>query len=285
MFPDTGKTMHPRSGKPSILKEVVFYILGVLLITGFILLYFPRFLGIRGLPPGIFYVFYQMGPAIADFIILHFPRILGMEGLPPTIINFLYQLGPAWAIAVNAGIFILFLVFLPYRTKMEWRSKGTFAAFILALMAEMFGIPLLLFILSPVMRISYYARQPGSWLNDPLIFGWTGAVVGVWLTLIGMIIMAIGWHQIHRAKGLVTTGLYKYIRHPQYTGFFLLMTGWLLHWETTLTLVMYPILLLMYYLLGRKEDTELKKDFGDEYEIYRQKTPMFLPIRWRIPGT
>jgi protein-S-isoprenylcysteine O-methyltransferase Ste14 len=239
--------------KPSTLKEILFYALGGLLIAGFIILYFPRFLGIGIVPPAIRYLF--------------------------------YQLGPNWAIAVNAGLFILFLLFLPYRTKIEWRSKSVFAAFILALMAEMFGIPLLLYILSPVMRISYYAKRDGGWLNNPLIFGWNGAVIGVWLTLIGMIIVIIGWHQIHRAKGLVTTGIYKFIRHPQYTGFFLVMTGWLLHWETTLTLAMYPILVLMYYLLARKEDADLKNEFGDEYEVYRRKTPMFLPIRWKVLKT
>ena len=37
---------------------------------------------------------------------------------------------------------------------------------------------------------------------------------------------------------------------------------------------------VMYYLLARKEDNDLKNEFGDEYEIYRQKIPMFLPIRF-----
>ena len=97
--------------------------------------------------------------------------------------------------------------------------------------------------------------------------------------LIGMVIVIIGWHQIHRAEGLVTSGIYKYIRHPQYTGFFLVMTGWLLHWETTLTVAMYPILVIMYYLLARKEEKELQNEFGDEYKSYRQNTPMFVPIR------
>jgi protein-S-isoprenylcysteine O-methyltransferase Ste14 len=242
--------MNTQSSKTSVVKEVVYYVLGGLLIAGFIILYFPRFFGIAMLPPAIRYLF--------------------------------YKLGPDWAVAVNAGIFILFLLFLPYRAKIEWRSKGTFAAFILALMAEMFGIPLLFYILSPVMRISYYAKRNGGWLNNPLLFGWNGAVIGTWLTLIGMIIVIIGWHQVHGTKGLVTTGIYKYIRHPQYTGFFLVMTGWLLHWETTLTLAMYPILVIMYYLLARKEDSELKNEFGDEYELYRQKTSMFLPIRWNM---
>jgi len=244
--------MNTNSSKPDRFKEIIFYALGGVLIAGFILLYFPRFLGIGTLPPAIRYLFFEMGPA--------------------------------WAIAVNAGVFILFLLFLPYRAKIEWRSKGTFAAFILALMAEMFGIPLLLYILSPVMHVSYYAKRSGGWLNNPLIFGWTGAVLGVWLTLVGMVIVMAGWHQIHRASGLVTGGIYKYVRHPQYLGFFLIMTGWLLHWETTLTLLMYPILAGMYLYLAYREDAGLKREFGDEYELYRQKTPMFLPIRWKVAG-
>jgi methanethiol S-methyltransferase len=264
--------MKAQSSKTSIVKEIVFYILGALLIGGFISLYFPRFLSIETLPPAIHYL-----------ITLSFPKFLDLNVLPRAVRYFLSSnWATIWTIIANAGVFILFLVFLPYRTKVEWRSKGAFAAFVLALMAEMFGIPLLLYILSPVMRISYYAKHQGGWLNNPLIFGWNGAVIGVWLTLIGMIIVIFGWQQIHRAKGLVTSGIYKYIRHPQYTGFVLIMTGWLLHWETTLTLAMYPILVVMYYLLARKEDNELKKEFGDEYEIYSRKTPMFLPIHWKV---
>jgi len=263
--------MKIESSKTSNVKEILFYILGVLLIGGFIALYFPRFLNLEILPPFIRYL-----------INLRFPKFLDLNILPTTVRYFLYlNWATIWAIAVNAGVFILFLAFLPYRTSIEWRTKSTFAAFILALMAEMFGIPLLLYILSPVMRINYYWKQPGGWLDSPMIFGWNGAVIGAWLTLIGMIIVMIGWHEIYGARGLVTSGIYKYFRHPQYTGFVLILTGWLLHWETTLTLAMYPILVLMYYLLARKEDTELKKEFGDEYEIYRQKTPMFLPIRWK----
>lgn len=263
--------MKTQTSKLSVLKEIVFYVLGVLLIGGFILLYFPRFLNIEKLPTAIRY--------LND---LQFPKFLDLNILPTSIRYFLYSnWATIWAILVNAGVFILFLIFLPYRTKVEWRTKGAFAAFILALMAEMFGIPLLLYILSPVTHISYSAKRNGGWLNNPLIFGWSGAVIGVWLTLIGMVLVMIGWRQIFQAKGLVTSGIYKYIRHPQYTGLFLIMTGWLLHWETTLTLVMYPILVLMYYLLARREDKELKSKFGDEFEIYRQKTPMFLPIRFK----
>lgn len=254
------------------IKEVAFYLLGALLIGGFVILYFPQFLGINRTPPAIFYLFYMPSPTFLE-----------ADLLPAVVHDFLIS---NWAtistITVNAGVFLLFLIFLPYQARVEWRSKSVFAAFILALFAEMFGIPLLLFVLSPLIHPSYSVEPDRGWLYNPLIFGWNGAVVGDWLTLMGMILVIWGWHQIHRAKGLVTSGLYKYIRHPQYTGIYLVITGWLLHWETTLTLIMYPILVIMYYLLARQEEQNLRKEFGEHYEIYCQETFMFLPIDLNI---
>jgi protein-S-isoprenylcysteine O-methyltransferase Ste14 len=205
--------------------------------------------------------------------------------MPPPIRYLFCQKGRGWAIAANIGIFWLFLLFLPYRSKVEWRSKGAFAAFILALIAEMFGIPLLLYILSPLFNVSPVQKIPGlppiKWLNNPLIFGWFGMVIGTWMTLLGMILVIGGWTQIHRTTELVTTGLYKYMRHPQYTGLILVITGWLIHWATTLTVIMYPILLYMYYYLARKEEKTLGQEFGENYVKYKENTPMFLPTRWR----
>lgn len=243
--------------KLTIVKEVLFYALGVLLIGSFVYLYSTRFTLDRVVPPAV---------------------------------HFLYHwIGIGWTIAINAGVFLLFLLFLPYRGKIEWRSKGTFAAFILALMAEMFGVPLLLYIISPFFGFHlpphiWIRGRPVSWnllnfLEDMFSFGWPGMVVGAWMTAVGMILVVIGWIQIHRATKLVTTGLYKYVRHPQYTGLGLVITGWILHWSTSLTVLLYPVLLFVYYRLARGEEAELVREFGQEYETYRQATPMFLPIK------
>ena len=64
---------------------------------------------------------------------------------------------------------------------------------------------------------------------------------------------------------------------PQYVGFVLIMTGFLLQWPTLVTIVMFPILLCMYVRLARREEREMAAEFGDEYAKYAANTPAFLP--------
>lgn len=70
---------------------------------------------------------------------------------------------------------------------------------------------------------------------------------------------------------------YAVIRHPQYVAFVLILLGFLLQWPTLLTLLMFPILLLMYARLAITEEAEMRKRFGAEFEVYAARTPRFLP--------
>jgi protein-S-isoprenylcysteine O-methyltransferase Ste14 len=99
----------------------------------------------------------------------------------------------------------------------------------------------------------------------------------LWMTLAGIVLVISGWRKIHKSQELVTDGIYRYIRHPQYTGLFLIMSGWLLHWPTLLTLIIFPILIFVYYRLAVSEETALAHNFGEAFEIYRQQTPAFFP--------
>jgi protein-S-isoprenylcysteine O-methyltransferase Ste14 len=58
------------------------------------------------------------------------------------------------------------------------------------------------------------------------------------------------------------------------------MLGFLLQWPTVLTLIMFPILTLMYVRLARREEKESAAEFGDEYTKYMAGTAAFFP---RIP--
>lgn len=100
-------------------------------------------------------------------------------------------------------------------------------------------------------------------------------IAGTWITLAGIVLVVLGWHKIHRAEGLLTDGLYKYIRHPQDMGLFLIMLGWILHFPTLLTLVIFPVLVVAYYWLARKEERELEEVFAGEYRKYKVQTPRF----------
>lgn len=233
-------------------KEGIFYLLGIILICGFFLLYVTRFFNIHAVPPLIHEIYYEWGS----------------NGL----------------IAINAGVFILFLLFIPYRAKIEWRSKGIFSAFILALMAEMFGVNLLFYLLSPILGYtSLEINIPGlgslHLTRHFFILGWPGVVIGAWMTLIGMGLVFAAWRKIHKSKTLVTTGLYKYVRHPQYTGLSLIVIGWIFHWTSVLIIVMGILLLMLYYRLARQEEKELFQQYKDEYKVYYEDTPIFLPIK------
>jgi len=104
--------------RSSLIKEGLYYSLGILLISGFVYLYWGHFSDAPGPPAAIRYI---MG---------HWGRTA--------------------AIVINAAVFLLFIIFLPFRDRIEWRSKGMLSAFVLALFAEMFGLPLLIFLLQPL---------------------------------------------------------------------------------------------------------------------------------------
>jgi len=96
--------------------------------------------------------------------------------------------------------------------------------------------------------------------------------------LVGLIVMGKAWKQIHAAKGeLVTDGIYNKIRHPQYLGLSLITVGMLIQWPTLLTMIMWPILMVVYARLARREEREMVQQFGEKYKEYMAVTPAFVP--------
>jgi protein-S-isoprenylcysteine O-methyltransferase Ste14 len=92
--------------------------------------------------------------------------------------------------------------------------------------------------------------------------------------------------QVHRGRGtLVTGGLYRFVRHPQYTGFFLFLLGSIVNWPTLPTLLMLPVLGWVYYQLARREEAEAESAFGEAYRDYLQRSGMFFPRLRKIAAS
>ena len=53
--------------------------------------------------------------------------------------------------------------------------------------------------------------------------------------------------------------------------------GMLCEWATLPMLIMYPILVWLYSRLARREEQDMRVEFGSEYDEYRSRTGMFLP--------
>jgi uncharacterized membrane protein len=90
----------------------------------------------------------------------------------------------------------------------------------------------------------------------------------------------VGWkalYEAQRQRRLVTTGVYSYVRHPQYVGFILVMFGFLLQWPTLLTLAMFPVLVFMYVRLAHGEERTALAEFGEQYAKYVREVPGFIP--------
>jgi protein-S-isoprenylcysteine O-methyltransferase Ste14 len=79
----------------------------------------------------------------------------------------------------------------------------------------------------------------------------------------------------HRLK---TDGLYRYIRHPSYTGLLVSMIGYVLVFRSIIGLLLSIFLFLL--LLSRMNDEEkfLEAHFGSEYRSYRLRTKRLMPF-------
>lgn len=225
---------------------------------------------------------------VGGFLYLYAVKLFGQHGQPASMAFLEKHLGVAGLTVINIIVFLLFLILLPYRIRPAlqsygagasaggWKSTGAFVGFLIALFTEMFGMPLIIFIFSP------FFEYPALVWWSRRTFGTFGMIVGTWLTLIGLLLIVVGWQKIHGAQKLVTDGIYRHVRHPQYIGLFMIILGWLLHWPTLLTLILAPILLIVYYKLSRREEKELAEAFGSEYEEYARRTPRFLPRFTRL---
>jgi len=200
-----------------------------------------------------------------------------------------YGYGNWLIVIVLSGSFIWFAydAFKP-KTGIDWQSFGAFSAFIIALFTEMYGFPLTIYLLSSWLGNRFpqinFSHNSGHLWED--LLGNTGDphfsilhILSYVLIIGGLILISASWKMLYQAtkeQTIARTGPYKYIKHPQYVGFVIIIFGFLMQWPTLPTLIMAPILIIMYIRLARKEEKDVLQKYP-QYRDYFKKTPAFLP--------
>ena len=121
-------------------------------------------------------------------------------------------------------------------------------------------------------------------------------MVGRIIALIGfgvllLAVMQFLWNRV-KGVGLIKTGAYSVVRHPQFTGIIIVTIG-----LTVMVLTLggnqlqiiglWMIQILGYISIARYEETHLLKRFGESFRQYKRDVPFMFPIKCpsRIPET
>ncbi len=113
-------------------------------------------------------------------------------------------------------------------------------------------------------------------------------IVGILAILIGWIVLLVSRLQIGRYGGariaieddhrLVTNGMYRFIRNPQYLGMLLILSGYAVSLGSLIvTAIIVICLLAILRSRIRLEEELLLAAFGDEYREYMRRTWRLLP--------
>ena len=123
----------------------------------------------------------------------------------------------------------------------------------------------------------YFGRQTRSWFLLGLALMLAGTALRQWAMsafrrhFIGEVVVQAG-------PRLVETGLYRHVRHPSYSGAFLIWPGLGFALTNGVSLLILSLTAtLAYGLRIRAEEAALTAVFGERYRDYCRKTKRFIP--------
>ncbi len=110
--------------------------------------------------------------------------------------------------------------------------------------------------------------------------------IGFVIAVFGGIIITLALLQLNKnlspfptpkeSSSLLQNGLYKYMRHPIYTGIILLFSGYSVYQNSVYKLLISLLLVILFYLKSNYEEQRLAQRFPD-YNRYKNKTSSFFP--------
>jgi protein-S-isoprenylcysteine O-methyltransferase Ste14 len=101
-------------------------------------------------------------------------------------------------------------------------------------------------------------------------------LVGGSINFIGLLTLRRAFTIMSEARTLITHGIFRYVRHPLYTGHFIMFLGSLLLRLHPVTIGMYVLFCIGQTIRARIEERKLKSVFNT-YAAYQRRTGMFFP--------
>jgi protein-S-isoprenylcysteine O-methyltransferase Ste14 len=121
---------------------------------------------------------------------------------------------------------------------------------------------------------------PLGWRAAGVAVMWLGLATRVWAiaTLGGAFRTTV---EVDPGQAVVSTGPYRWIRHPSYTGLLLVVAGFGLaagSWLGLAACLVLPVPAIVWRI--RVEEAELNRVLGDDYRTYQATTARLIPRLW-----
>lgn len=184
-------------------------------------------------------------------------------------------------IVYGIGFIMTFIIRLPYwwlarSTRVVVDRKTVRERILLALLSVGIGALPLVYIFTPWLSFADY-RLP-AWA------GWTGAAifaVALWVFWRAHAALGRYWSdsvQLRQGHQLITSGIYRYIRHPMYAfGWLLGIAQALLLWNWVVAVGGLASFALLYFQRVRHEERMMLDRFGEAYRAYMNRTGRIVP--------
>ncbi len=105
---------------------------------------------------------------------------------------------------------------------------------------------------------------------------WIFNIICIVFILIGIIMILFSFLKIgtipsiKKKSALLSSGVYKIVRHPVYSGNIFVMIGLFFLLRGYTTILYLPISILLYYLMTHFEEKDLVRMYGEDYLTYRK---------------
>ncbi|MHA2202741.1 MAG: methyltransferase [Candidatus Hodarchaeales archaeon] len=184
--------------------------------------------------------------------------------------------------------FLIFLFERGYFQSKAIRTSGELAKY-KKKKSSMFLL-ILIFIIAQIWVLGSFI-----FILNPIFLDWSAFSFPLWIRWIGVILTGLGicvefstqlylgrnystLLHISEEQSLITTGPYRYVRHPMYTALITVGNGMSLlsaNWYFGLPFIA-TIIVIIFRI--KKEEEVMVEKFGEEYTLYMKRTKRFIPF-------